>query len=84
MHFMSLYMDGSERPCRAEVFAGTASYAPFFVDCRNHERILVSRILANHPDCAGRAMACAVSAFYLVGIDNAQVKVNHGMSDLNR
>ena len=84
MHFMSLYMDGSERPCRAEVFAGTASYAPLLIHSRNHERILALRILANHPDCTSRAMACTVSAFHIVCVHNAKVKVYYSMSDLNR
>ena len=83
MHFMPFHMDGRQRPCRTEIFTGTASYAPLLIHSRNHERILVSRILANHPDCTSRAMACAVAAADLVCVNDAVVKAYHCMADLD-
>ena len=36
MYLAAFYIDCAERPCRAEVFTGSASDAAFFIDERNH------------------------------------------------
>ena len=66
--FVAFDVDGAERAGRAEVFAGAAADALFFVYDRDQRRILVGRILSDHYYCPGRAMTGAVPAGYTVRI----------------
>lgn len=81
---MSFHMNGRERPCRTEVFACSASDAPFFIYGRDHERLRVVRILADHPDGSGRTVACAVAAFHSVSVHYAAVEIDYRVADLDR
>lgn len=83
MYLMAFHMDGCKWPCRAEVLTCSAADASLFVDCRNHERIRIVRILADHPYRTVRAVACAVSAADFVSVHNAEVKVHDGVSYLD-
>lgn len=83
MYLMTFHMDGCKRPCRAEVLTCSAADASLFVDCRNHERIRIVRILADHPYRTARAVASAVSAADLVCVDDAIVEIYHGMTYLD-
>ena len=82
MYFMSFDMDGTERPCRAEVLARSATDAPLLVHGRDHQRFRVVRILAYKSDGTGRAVAGAVAAFDIVRVDHAAVEVHHCMTYL--
>ena len=83
MYLMTFHMDGCKRPCRAEVLTCSAADASLFVDCRNHERIRIVRILADHPYRPVRTMACTVSAADFVSVHNTEVKIHYGMSYLD-
>ena len=84
MYFVSFDMDGTERPCRAEVLARSATDAPLLVHGRDHQRFRVVRILAYKVDGTGRAVAGAVAAFHSVSVHYAVVEVYNCMSDLYR
>ena len=42
------------------------------------------RVLVDEPDGSGRAVAGAVAAFYVVGIDDTEVKIDDCMAYLGR
>lgn len=83
MYFVSFNVDCGERSCRTQVLAGTAAYAPFLIDCRNHQRLRIIRILPYHPDGSARAVTCAVAAADFVSIHDAVVKIYNCVSDLD-
>lgn len=60
MYLAAFYIDCAERPCRAEVFTGSASDAAFFIDERNHG-IAVPAFLFAVPVSISIAIAFAVS-----------------------
>ena len=82
MHLMPLNMYGTQRSCRAEIFTCSTTYALFLVHCRDSERILVLRILLDHPDGSCRAVARTVSAADVIFIDDACIKVDNCVSYL--
>ena len=84
MDFVSLNMNGSERSCRAKVFACSAADASFLIDCRDSERLRVVRILPYHADCSGWAVSCTVAAAYLISVYDAVVEAYYSVSDLGR
>lgn len=84
MYFVSFYVNCGERSCRTQILAGTASDASFLIDSRDHQRLRIIRILPDHPDGSGRAVACTVAAAYSVGIDDTVVKVHYCVTYLYR
>ena len=80
MHQMSFDMYGMGR---AEVFAGAASYASFFIDGRDAQRFFVIRIFLYESDRSDRTMAGAVATSDIVCIDHAEVEPDHCMAYLN-
>ena len=82
--FVAFDVDGAERAGRAEVFAGAAADAFFFVYDRDQRRILVGRILSDHYYCPGRAMTGAVPAGYTVRIHYAVLIYHDCVSCLDR
>ena len=84
MNFMSLNMDSCKRSCGAEVFTCSATDTSFLVHGRDSERFRIIRILSDHSDRSGWAVACAVSATDAIRVHDAVVKADHRMSDLDR
>ena len=84
MYFVSFYMNCGQRPCRAKVFACSASDAPFLIHYRNPERLRVVRILPYHADGSGRTVSCAIAAADFVCVHDAVVKAYDSVSYLDR
>ena len=83
MYFMTFNMNGSKRPCRAEVLTCSATDAPFFIYCRDSQRIRIIRILADKLDRSDRTVAGTVSTTDIVCVHNAVVKIHYCMSYLD-
>ena len=79
---MTFNVYGTERACRAEILAGSATDAAFHIDCRNLYRIKIMGIRGDHLYRPGRTMACAVTALQAVGQRYAILFYPYGMTDL--
>lgn len=83
MYFVSFNVNCGERSCRTQILAGTASDASFLIDCRNHQRLRVIRILPDHTDGSGRAVTCTVAAADFISIHDAVIKIHYSVSYLD-
>lgn len=92
VHFVSLDINGAERPCRAEVLARSASYATFAVDNGDSYYIRqsggscdvqVTSACLRHSDGTGRAVTCAIVAAVTVGDGNAVACNPNGVTYVN-
>ena len=81
---MSFYVNGAERPCRAQVLACAASYAALRIDNRYSEGFAVSGNGMYHLYGPGRAVSCTVPARNAACIHHAILIYHHGMSYLYR
>ena len=82
MFGIAFHVNGTEWPCRTEVFAGTAPDAAFFVDNRNLERFGVGRVGCDHEDGTSGAVAGTVAAFHAVGQGYAILFDPYGTTNL--
>ena len=82
MFGIAFHVNGTEWPCRAEVLAGTAPDAAFFVYNRNLGRFGVGRVGYDHEDGTSGAVAGTVAAFHAVGQGNAILLDPYGMTNL--
>lgn len=82
MHFMPLYVDGTEWLGRTKILARSATDATALVDGRELRRVLILRICRNHHDGSRRTVAGAVAAFHTIGEDDAVLLRPHCMTNL--
>ena len=82
MFGIAFHVNGTEWPCRAEVLAGTAPDATFFVYNRNLGRFGVGRVGCDHEDGTSGAVAGTVAAFHAVGQGDAILFDPYGMTNL--
>lgn len=68
---------------RAEVLAGSATYAELFVDSRNQQRIRIVGILTNHHYGSSRTMAGTVAAGDFPSLHHAEGTVNRSQSNMD-
>ena len=80
---VSLDMDCCHRSCRAEVFAGSTTYAHLLVDRWDSDGKHVFRVLLDHCNGICRAMSSTVAAVYIICVDYTDVQIDDGMSYLN-
>ena len=83
MYQVSFHVDRRNRSCRAEVFARSTSDTHLLIYRRDPDGKHILRIFLYHGNCICRTVSCAVSAVYIVSIDYAEVKVNHGVTYLD-
>ncbi len=81
---MALYINCAERTRGTQIFADPASDTPFGIDSRYFKRSVVAWNRRNHAYGAGRAMSCAVAAFYALGFGKAVFRNPYRMPYLYR
>lgn len=82
MSLVSLHVDGAERACGTQVFAGTTSDATLGVDYRYAGRASVLSIRGYHLNGTYGAMSCTVTASYAIGQRYTVLLHPHRMTNL--
>lgn len=83
MHFVALYVDGTERLCRTEVLACSATDASAHIYGRELESVLIAFVDRHHDDGSRRTVAGTVAAFHSIRKDDAVLLRPDGMANLN-
>ena len=82
VHFVSLHVNGAERPRRTQVFTSSATDAACLVYGRYLQRTLVIGIYRHHGDCPCGTMARTVTTFHAVCQRHAVLLDPHRVADL--
>ena len=91
MGFVSLDVNGTERTCRTQVFASTATDTAFRIDDRDHYGLVLFAVFAtssmsvtaverNHLYSSDRTMSSTIPAIYSIGKRDAVLFHPHGMA----
>ena len=83
MNLVTFHMYCLDRLCRTIMLACTASDASFLVDCRNKKRILILWIFHDQTDSSHGTVSGTSQTFYVVGVYDAQVRIDDCMAYLN-
>ena len=83
MNLMTFYMYCLDRLGWTIMLARATSYTSFFVDCRNKKRILILWILHDQTDGSHGTVSGTSQTFYVVGVYDAQVRIDDCMAYLN-
>ena len=81
--FYSVDRDRAQWAGWTEMFAGSAAYALLFDDGRYHEAVRILRVGPDHRDGSDRAVPCAVAAADRFAVDDTEVQVDAGCTDLH-
>ena len=82
MSLMTLYVYSFDRLCRAVMLTCATTDTSFLVNCRDKEGILIFGIFHNQTDGSYWAVSCTSQTFNVVGIDDAEVRIDDGVTYL--